>query len=372
MGGGAGVAAGHGDGIGQTAAAGAEHGAQRAGFGGHGQAQAAQAVGVGAFAKSDERLPGRGAGGQGRGQRVLQGGQALFGFGCGVQRMAGGFGQAARPGREQRAGGFGIGPGGGHRLLGARAASDGQPHAALIVLGRQDLDEPHLAGAPQMGAAAGAQVGPARVDQAHRAVQLLFAAVGKARQLARFRVPRAHRGIGAHGGVGRGFGFGQLGGGQRPVHVHAHGGLADVEADVFGPEQPVQRAGQNMLAGVLLHVVAPPRPVELALNTAAHGQRRVQRVPDNAAACVHAGDGRAAQRAGVTGLAAAFGVKGGAVQRRAPAAGHGLARKHRGGEPAGKGVRLVEFFCRLHGQPPPLAWHSNRSIIAQNRGRQNR
>ena len=127
------------------------------------------------------------------------------------------------------------------------------------MLVRYDLDQPHLAGAGQVGAAAGAAVA-AGFHQPHGAFQLFFAAVfgfGQRRGVGHIA---AHRRVGAHGVVGGGFGLGQLFGRQWDAGIHAHPRLPIVEPHVLGPKQAVQRAAQDMLAGVLLHGVQPRRP----------------------------------------------------------------------------------------------------------------
>ena len=50
-----------------------------------------------------------------------------------------------------------------------------------------------------------------------------------------------HGGVGPHSGVGFGFGPGKLRVCQRDAGIHPHVGAADVETDVFGPEQAVER-----------------------------------------------------------------------------------------------------------------------------------
>ena len=93
-----------------------------------------------------------------------------------------------------------------------------------------------------MGAAAGAQVGPAGIYQPHRTVNFLFAAVGQFCKVFRRRVPAAHRGVRTDHRVGLGFCFGQLAGGQRNAHIHPHRGGTDVKAHILRPKQAVQSA----------------------------------------------------------------------------------------------------------------------------------
>ena len=113
-----------------------------------------------------------------------------------------------------------------------------------------------------------------------------------------------------------------------------------------------------MLAGVLLHFVEPPFPVDAAGDGGA-GHRAfrqsIHAVPDDAVMLVHIGHVqhgavRQGQDAPVGGLAAAFGVKHRAVQRDAPAAGLGVGF---GGEDmafalGAEGVAFKIFFSALH------------------------
>jgi len=121
-------------------------------------------------------------------------------------------------------------------------AHNRQPGAALVALGAQNFDGPHLAGGGNMGAAAGAQVGPAGIYQPHRTVNFFFAAVGQFCKVFRRGVPAAHRGVRTDHRVGLGFCFGQLAGGQRNAHIHPHRGGTDVKAHILRPKQAVQSA----------------------------------------------------------------------------------------------------------------------------------
>ena len=203
-----------------------------------------------------------------------------------------------------------------------------------------DFDQPDLAGAGQVGAAAGAAVA-AGLDQPHVAGQLLFAAVVGAGQRLRVRHPAVYGRVRAHGGVGLGLGLCQLFLRQRDACVHPHIRAADVEPHVLGPEQPVQRAAQDMLAGVLLHGVQPRGPVKAAVHGLARGQRCVRRVGDGLTVGVHGQHPRAAKPPGVTGLAAALGEEGRAVQHHRKAAGHGGAAYDLRGEILHIGIYFV-------------------------------
>ena len=85
-----------------------------------------------------------------------------------------------------------------------------------------------------------------------------------------------------------------------------------------------------MLAGVLLHVVKAPLPVQLSGDGRALLQRPVAGVDNDAAALLHIADLRIAQRAVVGALTAALGVKGSAVQRHMPCLALRDTAQHRG------------------------------------------
>jgi hypothetical protein len=57
-------------------------------------------------------------------------------------------------------------------------------------------------------------------------------------------------------------------------------GRAHVETDGLHAEQPIEGRRQDVLAGVLLHVIEPPRPVDLAAHALAHGDRHARDVDD--------------------------------------------------------------------------------------------
>ena len=77
--------------------------------------------------------------------------------------------------------------------------------------------------------------------------------------------------------------------------------------EAFGAdaEQPIERRRQHVLAGVLLHVIEAPRPVDLAADDLAGLQGSGDDVRDRAVLAIdHVGHRRAAERAGIERLAA--------------------------------------------------------------------
>lgn len=91
------------------------------------------------------------------------------------------------------------------------------------------------------------------------------------------------------------------------VKIDRHEVRAEVEADVLIAEARVDEAGDEMLTGVLLHEVQPPRPVDLARHVCTDRQSRRAAVQHRLAAQESLRDVRAAERARVAGLAAAVG-----------------------------------------------------------------
>ena len=172
-----------------------------------------------------------------------------------------------------------------------------------------------------MGAAAGADVRARDGHDAHLPGDLFFAAVGQRRQLFGGGVGDEHRHILPDDAVGGKLCLPQALGGDGDAGVHPHGVGADMEAHVLRPEHLVQDAGEDVLAGVLLHLVEAPLPVD------------------------GAGDDGTAP----------FGVEHRAVQRDAPAARFCIRRCGQD-DPGGslaECVVLKIFFRALHGTIPP-------------------
>ena len=86
-----------------------------------------------------------------------------------------------------------------------------------------------------------------------------------------------------------------------------------------------------MLAGVLLHMVEAPRPVDVAADLRAYGQRPVAQVGDDTVLLMYIQHAGLAQRAVVGGLTAALGIEGGTVECDGKAALHRLTGLHHGG-----------------------------------------
>ena len=96
----------------------------------------------------------------------------------------------------------------------------------------------------------------------------------------------------------------------------------------------VDEAGEQVLAGVLLHEVKPAGPVNVALYPAPHRQLAVAQVYDGVILlrdCQHLGLPQGSQ---VPGLSAAFGIEGGPIQADGPAIRHRMAAGDQGGEAA--------------------------------------
>ena len=89
---------------------------------------------------------------------------------------------------------------------------------------------------------------------------------------------------------------------------------AGVVAVVGGAQHPAD----DVLSGVLLHVVKAPGPVDFPVDELTHGQCPVTGVENHAVLLLHIQNHRAAQGAVVGGLTAALGVEGGLIQLNQP------------------------------------------------------
>ena len=92
---------------------------------------------------------------------------------------------------------------------------------------------------------------------------------------------------------------------------------AEVEADRAGLAEPVERRGEDVLAGVLLHVIEPPRPVDRPVHAAPDRDLAVEHVPHLTVVRLDdVDDERVAERPGVARLTAGERVERRRVQRR--------------------------------------------------------
>ena len=240
----------------------------------------------------------------------------------------------------------------------------------MELLAGEQLDEPDFAGAPDVGAAAGAKIQIRESDDPHLAGQLLFTPVGQRRQLLLGGPENLHLRVPPDGLVGPGLDFRQ---GLRlhgTVEIDGHGVVTHVEAHVVIAKAGVDQAADNVLAAVLLHQVEPPVPVDLALHGFANLQRMVAVVDDPAAGFVGIGDPDTAQDALVAGLAAALGIKRRPVQNHVVAVLPRLAGQDHGGKLRQMGIEIIELFGG-HGNAPSFGDWDHCSTDSHERERKN-
>ena len=297
---------------------------------------------------------------------------AVFGggFGVGLEALDGGRDVGGADGK--RGGGLaensGVGAGG---MDGAQAADELDAKAAADFFGSAQEEGADLAGGAEVGSAAGIAVDAGNFDDANVA--------GALGQLAEV----------AGGEHGFGFGAGDAARGDAAVlgddlvdevldvfeamgdgaagEVDGGDGFAEVEGDGGRVELAEEDGGEEVLAGVLLHVVEAAGPVDVALDFGAEGERLADVVPDlavlvffdgvdgNVEGCARGGDG--AEQAGVIGLAAAGGVEGGAVEGDLPdgftsGAGELTDIDNSSGERLEERIGVIEPFGDRHSLTP--------------------
>ena len=113
-----------------------------------------------------------------------------------------------------------------------------------------------------MGSAAGAAVRPGKGHNAHLPWELPLAAVAQRRQGLRRGVGDLHRPVRPHGLVCQPLRLQSLLPGDGGVVVDGHHLRSQVKAHVVAVKLLTQDAGEDVLPGVLLHVVEPAGPVQ--------------------------------------------------------------------------------------------------------------
>ena len=221
-------------------------------------------------------------------------------------------------------------------------------NAVAELLHGEKLDESHLTGTHDVRAAAGAAVRAGEGDDAHIALERLFAAVLDLVEL------RAAIELDVDGvilidvQVGELFNLHKFIPRNVGVEVDRDDVRAHVEADVVAVEALADEARADVLARMLLHVVEAARPVDLAGDALSHLEGLVTKVRDDAVFLVNLKHVRLAQNAGVIRLAAALGVEGRLREDNGVAALHLVAGDDGGGKALLKGIFIVEFSC-FHG-----------------------
>ena len=221
-------------------------------------------------------------------------------------------------------------------------------NAVAELLHGEELDESHLTGTHDVRAAAGAAVRAGEGDDAHVALERLFAAVVDLVEL------RAAIELDVDGvilidvQVGELFNLHKFIPRNVGVEVDRDDVRAHVEADVVAVEALADEARADVLARMLLHVVKAARPVDLAGDALSHFKGLVTKVRDDAVFLVDLEHVRLAQNAGVIRLAAALGVEGRLREHNGVAALDSVAGDDGGGKALLKGIFIVEFSC-FHG-----------------------
>ena len=164
-----------------------------------------------------------------------------------------------------------------------------------------------------MGAAAGAGVRPGEGDDTHLAGEDLFAAVFQMFQLLRSRIGDGDGVVLPDVLVGPCLQLGHLVRGELHIQVDGNDVAAHVEAHIVTAEEAVGDAGDDMFSRVVLHQIKTAGPVDLPLYLAACLQRGGAGVDHPSLTLVDLQDRYSSQGAGVVGLSAALGVKGGLV-----------------------------------------------------------
>ena len=220
--------------------------------------------------------------------------------------------------------GLGLVVGPAQIVQGSFAAQNLDADAFPELLAGQDLDQSHLSRAKHMGAAAGTAIRFREGDNADLARQLLFAAIVQCRQFSGRGIVDLHLPVGPDDLVGLAFGVQSLLPGDVGVVVDGHHVGTQVEAHVVAAVIRTEDAGDDVLSGVLLHVVEPPGPVDVPGNSLPNFHSSIAGVENDPVFFVDVRDGYLSQCPVVSRLPAALWIEGRAVQHHLKAVFPGL------------------------------------------------
>ena len=199
-----------------------------------------------------------------------------------------------------------------------------------------------------MGAAAGAAVRLRKFHNADLPGELLLAPVLQGRQLLRRGIENLGLPVRPDGLVGQPLRLQGLFPGNIRVVINGDGFRPQVKPHVVTVVKAAEDAADDVLPGVLLHVVEAAGPVQGSGGHRTGLHRGGAGVDYRAVLLVNIGNGnlpaRGPQNAVVRRLAAPLGVEGRLVQDHLPGLPGGLAGEDGGGELPETGVLIVEFF----------------------------
>ena len=233
---------------------------------------------------------------------------------------------------------------------GPLSAGNVETDTALVVHDVRDLHDPHLGCGVTVGGAAGADVDTRDLDDPDVVGEFQLAPVIQILQGLLLRKPGLHRDVRPDGPVHFQLQLLQSFGVDGAAEIKRGLRLAQVEAHIVVAESCVHPAGKHVLAGVLLHEIKAPRPVDLSGHRGSFLQRTVQHVGDDPALHMGVQDFSFPEGSPVRLLSALLRKKGGPIQDRQEgavffvrSAGKDLSRKFRPVH-----VFVIKLFCLHH------------------------
>ena len=161
----------------------------------------------------------------------------------------------------------------------ARAADEFETNATAKSLGRQHGDQADRPGPRHVRAAARRQIVALHVDDPERAASLGLLAQRQRGRLGFADEPDPDRAVLPDDAVGLGFPRRNRRGGQIDRQVHRGDDRAEVEPHRARVVQTIERRREEVLAGVLLHVIEPAPAIDHAADTTAHFDLPIDHVP---------------------------------------------------------------------------------------------
>ena len=220
------------------------------------------------------------------------------------------------------------------------AASHFHPGTAPEAHGGQELYQTHFAGGRHMDTTAGTAVSAGDLHDPHRPAQLLFGAVEHARQLLGRGIPAFDREIAPQECICFLLDLRQIPFRDHTIKIDGHHIRTHMKTHIVVAIAPVDDAGDDVLAGVLLHQVEAPLIINGAADFRAHFQRPITQMDHFFAPLLYIQNFHRTKKPQVAGLAAAFRIEGRGIQHHFPALFHAPAGKH----PRGKSRTVAVFI----------------------------
>ena len=195
------------------------------------------------------------------------------------------------------------------------SADHGDADALPEILHAQEFYRSDLSRIRHMSSAAGTEIRPREFHQTDLSLQFLFASVGKRPQFLLRRIKNSYRTVFPDFPVDFLLDLLKLFPGENAAEINGDHVASHMKAHVIVPIRLMDQSAHHVLAGMLLHQVESPLPVDLSFHFCSRFQRFLCIMDQFPLFLLNVCDSDIVQGTQIAGLPAAFRIKGALIQK---------------------------------------------------------